>query len=171
MQNNHCAYCEADLENESKAPHIEHFEQRNRAPRKTFAWSNLFWSCSHAERCGKHKDSVAGSYGPEVPLKPDVDDPRRYLWFTRDGEVFPRPGLDRAAQHRAEETIRVFALNHRDLIAARRAYLAGPYSVLEAVEAEGFDDHDCLSLLNEEARIYEASAFSAAILDLFGVAP
>ncbi len=161
LQKGHCAYCESDLGSESRKPHIEHFEQRSKALRKTFDWSNLFWSCSHEERCGKHKDRVSSSYDPRTILKPDVDDPRRYLQFTRDGEVFPRAGLDRAARQRAEETIRVFALNDQHLVAARRAYLRGPHNILRTIEAAGFTDHECDELLRDEARQYDASAFSA----------
>ncbi len=171
LQRDHCAYCECDLTNESRDPHIEHFEQRSRAPQKTFDWQNLFWSCSHAERCGKHKDRHAGSYDPPDLLKPDVDDPRRYLRFTRDGEVFARPGLDEAGRRRADVTIQAFALDHRDLIAARKAYLAGPYRLVKDVLDAGFPDHESQHFLDEEARAYEGSAFSAAILDILGVMP
>jgi uncharacterized protein (TIGR02646 family) len=171
LQKDHCAYCECDLAQESKAPHIDHFEQRSRAPQKTFDWKNLFWSCSHTDRCGKHKDRIAGSFEPKQPLKADVDDPRRFLWFTRDGEVFARAGLEEAARRRAEETIRVFALDHRDLIAARRAYLAGPYGLLQDALAADLPDDESRRYLDEEARAYEVSPFSAAILDLLGVAP
>lgn len=171
LQRNHCAYCECDLANESKNPHIEHFEQRSRAPHKTFDWQNLFWSCSHDERCGKHKDRSDRSHDGRDLLKPDVDEPRRYLRFTSDGEVFARGGLDAAARRRAEVTTLAFALDHPNLVAMRKAYLAAPYQLaMEVAKAEWTDD-ERRQLLDAEARIYESSAFSAAILDVLGVPP
>lgn len=171
IQRQRCAYCECDLTNESKNPHIEHFEQRSRVRQKTFVWSNLFWSCSHEERCGKHKDHVVGSYRPGDLLKPDLDKPRKYLFFTRDGGVGPRPKLDAAENDRAKETIRVFALDDRRLVAERRAVLVAPYSVAQAVAEAELTDDESRRYLADEAPNFEGCAFSAAVLDVLGIEP
>lgn len=171
LQRHHCAYCECDVTKESNDPHIEHFEQRARARRKTFAWSNLFWSCTHPERCGKRKDTLAHTYLPSDLLKPDVDDPRQYLFFTSDGGVVPRAGLDEAGIQRAQETIRVFGLEDRALVAMRRAYLAGPMYELRGLQEAGFEPEVTGEFLRELAEVYGRQPFSAAALDVLGIAP
>ena len=105
LQRRCCAYCECDIEKESKEPHVEHFIQRRRAAHLIFDWHNLFWSCSHDDRCGKNKDKPATAYADQDLLKPDVDDPRRFLVFLSDGCVRPRVGLSAAERRRAETTI------------------------------------------------------------------
>lgn len=171
MQGARCAYCECDLSRESQPPHVEHFEQRSRAPALTFEWTNLFRSCSHTTRCGKHKDEQAGSYPPAVLLKPDRDNPREYLEFNVDGEVGPRSGVISGGAARARETIRVFNLNERGLVNARKAFLARPRSTFDEARIAFPDDADLWAFLSEIAEEYRASAFSAAILDLLGVVP
>ena len=169
MQRRHCAYCERDLENESRHPHIEHFEQRSRVPQKTFAWSNLFWSCTQKEHCGKRKDQLVKSYRPSDLLKPDVDDPRNFLGFSSNGSVAPRPGLNPTDTNRAHETIRVFGLDLPSLRTTRKAYLSAPLNAAQEVAVAGFPDADAMSYLRSLAADYESSAFSAAIFDVLGV--
>lgn len=171
LQNTHCAYCECDLSNESQRPHIEHFEQRSRVPAKTFEWSNLFWSCSHEDRCGKQKDRLVKTYAPADPLKPDVDDPRAFLFFGAGGEVSPRLALSAPQRRRAEETIRVFALDHGTLVMMRKAYLAGPRSELQGVEEVELTPEEALEYTTALARDFADSPFSSAILELIGGAP
>jgi uncharacterized protein (TIGR02646 family) len=171
LQNTHCAYCECDLTQESQNPHIEHFEQRSRAPAKTFEWSNLFWSCTHTERCGKQKDRLVKTYKPAELLKPDVDEPRVFLFFGEKGEVSPRLGLSAPNRRRAEETIRVFALDHGTLVMMRKAYLAGPRSELQGAEEAGFTPEEALEYTKDLVSAYANSPFSAAILELLGGTP
>jgi len=171
LQRRHCAYCECDLANESKKPHIEHFEPRSRARMKTFDWENLFLSCSQTERCGCHKDNLAGKYQSKDLVKPDLDDPRHFLQFMPDGKVLPRERLRASEAHRAEETIRVLALNDPPLVAMRRQYLEDPYRLMQEAEEAGFPAHEGRAYLEREAQDYKGSAFSAAILDVLGVAP
>jgi uncharacterized protein (TIGR02646 family) len=169
MQRSHCAYCERNLANESRNPHIEHFEQQKRAPKKIFAWDNLFWSCSSEEHCGKRKDQLVKSYRHADLLKPDVDDPRGFLRFYSDGSVAPRPGLNPADAQRASETIRAFGLDLPRLRTDRKAYLAAPLKEAQDVATAGFPDTDAMDLLRDSAKNYENSAFSAAIFDMLGV--
>jgi len=171
LQGLRCAYCECGLSGESKRPHIEHFVQRRRAPAKTFAWDNLFWSCSHEERCGKHKDKPTTRYEDASLAKPDVDDGRQLLKFGEDGTVGPRPGLPSVARRKAETTIRVFRLDHGALRNMRKKYLSAPkHEVEDAFDA--FDDPaeaaDYLVQLGPE---YKDFPFSSAIFDTLGVDP
>lgn len=112
MQGQRCGYCEVYLQIDGREGHIEHFEQQRRSPTKTFDWTNLFGSCDEEGSCGKHKDRVADTYAPADLIKPDVDDPDDYLHFLSDGRIVPRGDLNRADLRRAEETLRVFNLDH-----------------------------------------------------------
>jgi uncharacterized protein (TIGR02646 family) len=173
MQGGRCAYCECDLTREGKHPHVEHFQQRctNLGRPLTFEWSNLFRSCTHEERCGKHKDRLVDEYDPNDILKPDVDNPRMYLQFDGFGNVGSRQGLDQKGVRRAMETIRVFNLRERKLVNARLAYLAGPRYDFEQIDNAAVSDEERAALVDGLSEVYRASAYSSAILDLFGAAP
>lgn len=109
MQGKRCAYCEIDISNSDKQ--IEHFHQKGRNPQLTFQWGNLFGSCKNKDRCGDHKDNLKPVYQPQDLIKPDIEDPEKYLVFLPDGSVRPRKRLSPADEHRAKETIRIFNLN------------------------------------------------------------
>jgi uncharacterized protein (TIGR02646 family) len=121
MQKGRCAYCEGPLYGEA---HIEHFKRKHdkHFPEDTFTWTNLFLSCESREHCGHYKDRRnAPPYSPDELVKPDEHQPDDFLFFHSSGEVRSRGGVDAvAAQQRADETIRVFHLNHPGLTAARR---------------------------------------------------
>ena len=127
MQGGRCAYCEGPLDSGS---HIEHFRRKNplHFPELTFAWGNLFLSCDGGDKqdhCGHYKDRPGGeAYNPADLVKPDEDDPDRFLYFHSSGEVRPRSGASEADAKRARETIRVFHLNCGRLKAERRRALS-----------------------------------------------
>ena len=171
LQRLRCAYCESDLSRESTRPHVEHFERRSRARQKTFDWGNLFRSCTHPEQCGKFKDERAGAFVVGDILKPDQDDPRRYLFFATDGKVHPRTGLSPAERHRADETIRVFALNCGRLRGCRRVKLKPIVAELLMATDAGFPDEDVVAYIRLVAADHENDAYSSAIRDALGLAP
>ena len=108
MQNMRCAYCERIIQ--QGARHIEHFFQKGRQPKLTFDWSNLFGSCTDNSCCGFYKDRQ--DYLEGDILKPDIDDPVQYLVFAHDGTISPRLPNTPENIHRANETLRVFNLDH-----------------------------------------------------------
>ena len=115
-----CAYCEDATK--TQGGHIEHLAARSRHIDYEFTWSNLFIACDAEHRCEKYKDSAkVGHYDWRDLVKPDVDDPDEFFYFSATGEVLVREGLDQSQLHRAEETIRVLNLNHRDFVGARYA--------------------------------------------------
>ena len=82
MQGDLCAYCECSIDD--PGGHIEHFRRKNAAhfPSLTFEWTNLFRSCNAARHCGRFKDRPgADSYDADALIKPDADDPDRFLYF------------------------------------------------------------------------------------------
>ena len=124
LQAKRCAYCECALFDDD---HIEHFRRKNPAyfPQLTFAWDNLFLSCNSANHCGHYKDRrSADPYDPNHLIKPDNHDSGYFLYFHSSGEVRVRSGLQGNDLHCAEETIRVFGLQHGGLNHARRQVLS-----------------------------------------------
>lgn len=107
-----CAYCESAIHHEG---HIEHFRRKNPAhfPELTFAWVNLFLVCGSRSHCGHFKDRKgAPPYDPARLIKPDEDDPEKFLYFHSTGEVRVRAGLRQLDdQQRAHETIKAFGLD------------------------------------------------------------
>lgn len=169
LQGARCAYCECDLARDADRPHVEHFRQRSRAPSLTFDWANLFRSCTHEDRCGKHKDRVASTYAHGDILKPDVDRPRQFLLFASDGAVSAREGLDVQAARRATETIRVFRLDSRGLVGTRRSYLEHLEAELSAVASAGLSESERREYLQGVAADYLGYPFSSAVLDVLGL--
>lgn len=108
MQGLRCAYCEDALRDDKR--HIEHFQQRSRNVAITFAWDNIFGSCNKPGSCGKHKDLQ--HYNAHDLIKPDIDDPEEYLQFLSTGRIVPQNELNPDQQRKAEETLRIFNLDH-----------------------------------------------------------
>ncbi|MEZ4297992.1 MAG: hypothetical protein R3B70_23750 [Polyangiaceae bacterium] len=65
----------------------------------------------------------------------------------------------------------MFALKHPQLRAARRAFLVAPYNIVLEAERAGLTDDESREYLAGEARQFDGCAFSAAILDVLGIAP
>lgn len=165
MQGQRCAYCEDLLHPERR--HIEHFRQRSRFPEGTFQWDNLFGSCNKSGSCGKRKDR--SEYRAGDILKPDVDDPDDYLRFLSDGGITLRHDLAADRRHRAEETLRVFNLDHERgaLRQMRRSALQGYLSRAEELQ-EWFELDEALFLefLEEELQAIAGLPFETAIRHL-----
>lgn len=161
MQGGRCAYCEAMLIEDDR--HIEHFRQRNRYPQGTFSWGNLFGSCNRSGTCGDHKDEC-GVYPPADLIKPDMDDPERFLLFDAQGGVSPRANLDEQQRHRAVETIRILNLN-TELRQIRFSEVQGYQQTAEyfAAMAAAFPVEEWWPLYQEELQKTAALPFATAI--------
>lgn len=164
LQGSRCAYCEAPLEQERRRPHVDHFRQRRVAKHLTFDWWNLFWSCSNADCCAKHKDDPRSSYRAELILKPDLDDPRRFLQFGDDGSVSSRSDLSFHDQERAEVTIEAFNLNEEGLRLRRQNFVRAAIQAVEEVLASLGPDEAAAYLLLERPQ-FEEWPFSSAALE------
>jgi len=163
MQGQRCAYCEGPINKDNR--HIEHFRQKaaHIYPQGTFLWSNLFGSCNRENSCGKHKDRI-GTYPPAVLIKPDIEDPERFLVFTPDGGVSPRKGLSAADENRAKETIRIFNLD-TTLKPIRHREVCGYVQTAEylAALAESFKEEEWMPLLQQEIAATAHLPFATAI--------
>lgn len=139
MQQQHCAYCEGKIEIKSDG-HIEHFRKRGipAYTKLTFAWDNLFFSCSNAYSCGKYKDNKAGNIDYTSLLDPAVDNPEDFLVFTIEGKIEIKKDTAPSVERRAKETIRVFNLDGATLTQKRRAMWLS-YSFLYDYPADQID--------------------------------
>lgn len=109
LQGRRCAYCEGSLD--ALGHHVEHLRCRDRHPKRTFDWGNLYWSCTQDDSCGRYKDHQAAPYNVDDLIDPCDDDPDHFFRFRSDGSIDLAPGLSAREQHRARETLRVFNLN------------------------------------------------------------
>lgn len=163
MQGRRCAYCESGIDEGRR--HIEHFRQRARHQRGTFDWSNLFGSCNRDDRCGKHKDRCTPEYALDDLIKPDIDDPEHFFLFVSDGSIALRTGLSAVEQRRAQETLRVFNLQHRPLRYQRQQAVAGYVQTSEALcaIAAEYPEQQWLPLLESELAAIADLPFATAI--------
>jgi uncharacterized protein (TIGR02646 family) len=167
MQGKRCAYCEGPLpERDKHKCHIEHFRQRDRYPQGTFDWHNLFGSCNRPDSCGSHKDNKYGAYSHEVLIKPDVENPEKFLLFTKDGAVHARKDLLPKDLLRAEETIRILNLNG-PLKAIRSAAVQPYVETAEGLAALAADpacsEEDLLFFLQNELKDTAHLPYATAI--------
>ena len=156
MQHGLCAYCESSL----KTWHIEHFRARSTHPQLTFTWDNLFGSCLTPDHCGDYKDKKGKPYDPNELTHPCEQDPDDFLLFVPDGTVQPRQGLSPKHHQCAEETIRVFRLNQKDLCERRAGVIR---SMLET-------EPDILQVLMESTD-RDRAAFTQEFLATYAVGP
>lgn len=156
MQANFCAYCESLLNNKKK--HIEHFFRRSQTPQRSFDWSNIFGSCDEPDTCGRYKDNKAPSTINLYDVcKPDEADPSIYFFFSGDGSVVPKEGLDTRQLNIAENTIQVFNLNgsakltgKRREAARKEQYAVDKYYQLIRSSTTQDEDPELMQLFMEE---------------------
>lgn len=172
-----CAYCEGPIYHNG---HIEHFRRKNQNhfPHLTFAWENLFLACGSYDHCGHYKDKPSsGSYLADALVKPDERDPEKFFFFSSSGEVCVRKNLKDVDRHMAEETIRVFNLNHHALQGKRKQRVL-PYvkrledieEFLNIAESEGVREEIEFELLAEfsnEIQNTKYDAYAATIWDFY----
>ena len=168
MQGRRCAYCECAIATDDQIrdnQHVEHFIQKGRVPKETFAWSNLFWSCCATGSCGKFKDEKAAAYNDSNLIKPDVDNPEEFFHFHADGTITIKPTAPSAI--RAEETLRVFNLDkeYGRLCSMRRIACVGyKQTGLEIAELlEAYTPEECLEFILKELRETRRGPFATAI--------
>lgn len=162
MQRNTCVYCEARLEADS---HIEHFAKRRSRPDLTFAWSNLFSSCSRGNCCGHFKDSASNPhryYQLQDLIKPDSEDPWTYLVFGSDGRVSVREGISADGQKKGQKTINVLNLNASHHIPERVCRYGLLSSLLPFIEELSADEFFSLCEDEINAILPYLSAYSSA---------
>lgn len=161
-----CAYCEGPVYHEG---HIEHFRRKKKFPELTFEWENLFFSCDGRYHCGHYKDRKdAPPYNPDNLIKPDIDDPDNFLYFSSNGEVWVRNGLNKTDAERALKTIDVFGLNDPVLVANRKKSLDQYKKDLDLL-LSFFEERpeDTINYINNEIEENKRHPYSTTIKHFF----
>ncbi len=163
MQGQRCAYCEKSIPTKGESRHIEHFRRKGIPAFKhlTFIWDNLFGSCTDGKRCGRFKDKQ--DYADGDIIKMDEEDPECFFTFLSYGSISINSGLNVREKFRANETLRVFALdpshggvrNERKQMIESFRHLANGITVL----VNEFSNAEYIDLLNDEieSRLEELS--------------
>lgn len=105
--------------------HIDHFRKKNMFPQLTFEWENFVIDEVNNDKYGAdYKDKNVSIEDYDNLISPVLDNPEYYLTYIQDGTMIPRRDLTELAEiKRAEETIRLFNLNHPDLVHRREGLI------------------------------------------------
>jgi len=155
-QGHYCAYCETVIHSVTNG-HLEHLERRRDNPKRSFDWTNMFFSCCHEDSCGKFKDDSKPNIVFNIGdiIDPHTEDPQDFFAYDMQGHIFPKSGLPDSEKRRAEETIRVFNLNSSvRLVNIRRNAAISACPMLQDVTTEEEIDvflsvlsgQDCISV-------------------------
>ena len=146
-QNQLCGYTEIFI-NELKSCHIDHYKKRDISPELTFDWNNLIVATKDSAFGAGHKDQKYGIQKSDYDniFNPVVDDIENYFYYTKWGEVIPKPTISDEKNEKAQKTIKVFNLNHNSLKSRRKRLfkMVGSYKglakeeILIALENSGF---------------------------------
>ena len=140
-----CGYCE-----DSVADEVEHIAPKDLYPEAVFSWKNYLYACGPCNGPKNNKYAVVKSIpsaqvvdvtrhrnAPVLPpiagqpalINPRLEDPLSFLWLDiANTFVFlPMEGLSRENELRAEYTIKVLRLNHRDYLVDSRRTAFGSY--------------------------------------------
>lgn len=130
FQEKFCVYCESKAERGEGTGHIEHFFHKGNMAFKplTFSWSNLFGCCDSRSHCGHFKDETLPkgrkkAYDPNKLIKPDVDDPEKFLQFSISGRVDKKKNLKPIDDEKAQITISTLNLDCSELNLSREGQL------------------------------------------------
>ena len=111
MTQYHCAFCDAYPVRGVANDTIEHFRPKGdgRFTSEAYTWENLYYCCNYCQsaKLNQWNDGL---------LRPDADDYLHQTYFEFDfftGQIKPNPVAKAEDQYRAEVTIRIYGLDHR----------------------------------------------------------
>jgi len=119
-QKGQCFYCEQKIQ-ESR---IDHFIPRDAINEKNIEcnYNNLFLSCNRKDSCDNKKGNKfdENKYIRLFSNNHTLDNPLEFFDYTTNGKIKAKKSLSKDEILRAENTIELLNLNHRDLINARK---------------------------------------------------
>ncbi len=120
-QNLLCAYCEKEIDAESKNSNIDHFKTRHLYPNETLEYRNLLVSCNSKISCSHIKDNYRLTKEDYTKIiNPIYQNPNDYFEYGFAGDILIKNDLSKEQQERAEFSIEIFNLNHKSLIDNRK---------------------------------------------------
>jgi uncharacterized protein (TIGR02646 family) len=111
-----CAMCER-----AGAQQVEHFCPKSIYPERTYAWNNLLLLCGNCNLEKKALDpfNPAASDGGAALLDPTVDTPEEHIRYDPVTGLSVFVNRQEGTQHRGEETVNAYHLDHQSLANAR----------------------------------------------------
>jgi uncharacterized protein (TIGR02646 family) len=109
MTNNHCSFCDGYPMGNMSQDTIEHFRPKEKYPKLSFCWSNLFLACNVCQEKFNNYSKLL--------LKPDSLNYEFNKYFIVDyktGKIKANPVSSKIDQDKAEETIKLYKLNDKD---------------------------------------------------------
>ena len=104
-----CAYCQKEIDEDSKNSNIDHFKTRNLFPELTLNYLNLLVSCNTKERCSNFKDTHIKSRDEyDNIVNPACENPNEFFDYLPTGEII-------AKNVKGQYTIDIFNLQDKSL--------------------------------------------------------
>lgn len=113
----HCSFCDCYPVSPPSLDTIEHFRPKSQFPREAYRWENLYYCCDFCQSSKKEDFD-------EALLRPDTEDysfDRYFRWDWTQGLLQVNERASPEDQHRAEVTIRLYALNEGHAVCRKRA--------------------------------------------------
>lgn len=142
-----CCYSELRADQEGLGYHIEHVENKNQNPSRTFDYANLAASALHSDNLPNLNRGEAFA-GHAAGKRQACDTARfischqpdcaRYFAYLSDGRVIPSQKLDAFEQDRAQYTLDTLKLNSPYLLTRRRQWWDELDSLFQEHAAKGW---------------------------------
>jgi uncharacterized protein (TIGR02646 family) len=143
-QSSLCAYCEKEIDSNSKYSNIDHFKTRNLFPQYTLNYNNLLVSCNSRSHCSHIKDNCGlNQESYRNIIDPVTENPDNYFEYGFAGDIFAKNCLTEIYKTKSEFTIKVFDLNNRSLIEDRKKITMS----IKALKEQGASLHEILESL------------------------
>lgn len=121
-----CAYCETYLA--AKDGQIDHIKPKSGTkahPQLAFVYTNYAQSCINEKTCGQKKKAGL------LPIEPGPGCNDNFSLAT-DGQLEPLPMLNRQQKHVVRQTRDMLGLQHPELVANRRRWIAASVEIMKA---------------------------------------
>ena len=179
-----CCYSELRADQLGLGYHIEHVENKNQHPQRTFDYTNLAASALRsddlapfvaAQPAEEQPQAVFGGHAPGKQQSVDIQrfvsphqaDCARYFSYLSDGRVVPVQDLDAADMARAEYTIGLLNLNSPYLVTRRQKWWDELDTLFEEHIANDMSLH-CLAAVDLVPHNHKLSPFFSMTRRFFG---
>ncbi|PHV08824.1 TIGR02646 family protein [Janthinobacterium sp. BJB412] len=153
-----CCYSELRADQEGLGYHIEHVENKNQTPQRTFEYANLaasaLESANDLQVFKAQGHEVFGGHAPGKQKTCDMarfvschgKDCYRFFAYVSDGRVLPAKDLDAPERGRAQYTIDILNLNSPYLVTRRRQWWDELDELFQEHEEKGWSLNDLAAI-------------------------